>query len=194
MSENFIFQFQVPEDVCDKLIDYHKNNKDDKWSTQEQGRSPNQKEGIDVLCYPPSKNEVLLEYRKYLGSALEKYYIKYHVSPYHLQLEENFMIQYYPPNGGYKTWHNERDIYSQHQRSLVFMTYLNDVPDGGGTEFMWYPDFKINAKKGLSLIWPTDFTHTHRGVVSKHEKYIITGWFNHTYNSPPRDTMDFQIL
>ena len=30
MSENFIFQFQVPEDVCDKLIDYHKNNKDDK--------------------------------------------------------------------------------------------------------------------------------------------------------------------
>ena len=104
------------------------------------------------------------------------------------------MIQYYPPNGGYKTWHNERDIYSQHQRSLVFMTYLNDVADGGGTEFMWYPDFKVTAKKGLSLIWPTDFTHTHRGVISEHEKYIITGWFNHTYNSPPRDTMDFQIL
>ena len=83
------------------------------------------------------------------------------------------MIQYYPSNGGYKTWHNERDIYSQHQRSLVFMTYLNDIPNGGGTEFMWYPDFKVTAKKGLSLIWPTDFTHTHRGVISEHEKLSL---------------------
>ena len=35
------------------------------------------------------------------------------------------------------------------------------------------------AEKGLTLIWPTDFTHTHSGQISKtHEKYIITGWFN----------------
>ena len=59
------------------------------------------------------------------------------------------------------------------------MTYLNDIPDGGGTEFKFYPDVKIQAKKGLSLIWPTDFTHTHRGVVSEYEKYIVTGWVNH---------------
>ena len=55
----------------------------------------------------------------------------------------------------------------------------NDIPDGGGTEFKFYPDFKVNAKKGLSLMWPTDFTHTHRGVVSEYEKYIVTGWINH---------------
>ena len=59
------------------------------------------------------------------------------------------------------------------------MTYLNDVPDGGGTEFAYYPELKVNAKKGLTLLWPTDFTHTHRGVISQHEKYIITGWFHH---------------
>ena len=28
-------------------------------------------------------------------------------------------------------------------------------------------------------MWPTDFTHTHRGVVSEYEKYIVTGWINH---------------
>ena len=59
------------------------------------------------------------------------------------------------------------------------MTYLNDIPNGGGTEFKFYPDFKVNDKKGLSLMWPTDFTHTHRGVVSEYEKYIVTGWINH---------------
>ena len=186
MVENFILQFHVPENICDGLVDYHKNNKDDKWSTKEQGRNPNQKEGIDVICYPPSKNIILKEYKKHLGLGLKKYYNQYHVSPYHLQIVENFNIQYYPSDGGYKVWHNERDRYGFHERSLVFMTYLNDVPDGGGTEFMWYPEFKVNAKKGLSLIWPTDFTHTHRGIISEHEKYIATGWFSHTIHTTIR--------
>ena len=57
------------------------------------------------------------------------------------------------------------------------MTYLNDVTDGGGTE--WYhQEYQSNAKKGLSLIWPADFTHVHKGIVSPtQEKYIVTGWF-----------------
>ena len=41
------------------------------------------------------------------------------------------------------------------------------------------PELKIKANKGLTLLWPTDFTHTHRGIISQHEKYIITGWFHH---------------
>ena len=58
------------------------------------------------------------------------------------------------------------------------MTYLNNV-DNGGTEFL-FQKLKIPAKKGLTLIWPSDFTHTHRGVVSKtQEKYIVTGWMNY---------------
>ena len=55
------------------------------------------------------------------------------------------------------------------------MTYLNDVPDAG-THFK-YQDLTTPAEKGLTLIWPTDFTHPHKGQITKHhEKYIITGW------------------
>ena len=62
-------------------------------------------------------------------------------------------------------------------RALVFMTYLNDVEDGG-TEFL-HQNVYTPAKKGLTLIWPAYWTHTHRGVVSKlKEKYIVTGWIN----------------
>jgi hypothetical protein len=58
------------------------------------------------------------------------------------------------------------------------MTYLNDVPNGG-TEF-YYQGLKSPAKKGLTLIWPADWTHTHRGIVDdKNEKYIVTGWYNY---------------
>ena len=57
------------------------------------------------------------------------------------------------------------------------MTYLNNV-DEGGTEF-YYQKMITPAKKGLTLIWPTDWTHTHKGQISKtQEKFIITGWYS----------------
>jgi len=61
-------------------------------------------------------------------------------------------------------------------RVLVFMTFLNDVDDGG-TEF-FYQNITAPAVKGLTLIWPPYFTHVHRGQISNtKEKYILTGWY-----------------
>ena len=58
------------------------------------------------------------------------------------------------------------------------MTYLNDVEDGGETQWL-YQGKLVKPKKGLTAIWPTDFTHTHRGVVSPTQrKTIVTGSFN----------------
>ena len=63
-------------------------------------------------------------------------------------------------------------------RHLVWMTYLNDVEEGGETEF-YYQKLKVKPRKGLTLIWPVDWTHTHRGIVApKEEKMILTGWFS----------------
>ena len=74
--------------------------------------------------------------------------------------------------------HFERGGYATTTRMLVWMTYLNDVSDGGGTHFV-YQKHTFEAKKGRTLIWPSDFTHTHAGVVSPTQhKYIITGWMN----------------
>ena len=63
------------------------------------------------------------------------------------------------------------------------MTYLNDVTDAGGTEF-YHQKVTVTPVKGLTLVWPADWTFTHRGVPSPtQEKRIMTGWFNF---SPPR--------
>lgn len=89
-------------------------------------------------------------------------------------------IQCYGPGGGYKIWHFERDNSNDQnaRRHLAFMTYLNDVEEGGGTEFL-YQKLTIQPEKGLTLIWPSEWNFTHRGVVSEtQEKYIITGWFS----------------
>jgi hypothetical protein len=58
------------------------------------------------------------------------------------------------------------------------MTYLNTVKDGGGTEF-FHQKLTTSAEQGKTLIWPADWTHTHRGITSPtEEKYIITGWYS----------------
>ena len=88
-------------------------------------------------------------------------------------------MQWYPKGGGFKQWHTERSnaLPGSVYRHLVFMTYLNDVPDGG-TE--WYYQQKyVPAQRGYTVIWPADWTFHHRGRVSTDsEKMIITGWFN----------------
>ena len=56
------------------------------------------------------------------------------------------------------------------------MLYLNTVTDEGGTEFP-FQDITTPAIKGGLVIWPADFTHPHKGIISNtQEKYIATGW------------------
>jgi hypothetical protein len=56
------------------------------------------------------------------------------------------------------------------------MMYLNDVDDGGETEFL-YQSKRYKPVKGRVLIWPAGFTHVHRGNPPlSGEKYIATSW------------------
>ena len=95
------------------------------------------------------------------------------------KMEEFFNLQYYKPGGGYHLWHCERQSSSRSNtyRHMVWMTYLNDVPDGG-TEW-FHQDLYLPAEKGTTVIWPADWTFHHRGRKSDtSEKIIATGWYH----------------
>ena len=94
------------------------------------------------------------------------------------QLLSSFAIKIQKTNigGGYHMWHCENSQRQVSTRILAWMLYLNDVEDGGETEFL-YQCTRIKPKQGTLLIWPAGFTHTHRGNPPlSNEKYIITGW------------------
>lgn len=95
---------------------------------------------------------------------------KFQIVPFNMQA-------YTPPNGGFKQFHCERSSLFHARRNLVWMIYLNTVTDQGGTEFK-YQKLIEPAEAGKVLIWPPDFTHTHRGIPSPtQKKYILTGWY-----------------
>jgi len=79
--------------------------------------------------------------------------------------------------GGYHVWHCERAGKDSSSRVAAFMFYLNDVEEGGETEFL-YQHKRFKPKAGTLLIWPTSYTHTHRGNPPlSNDKYVLTGWF-----------------
>lgn len=85
-------------------------------------------------------------------------------------------VQRTMPGGGFHYWHFENATMEDSGRLLTFMVYLNDVEEGGETEFL-YLKKRIKPKTGRLLIWPSGFTHTHRGNPPlTNTKYIITGW------------------
>ena len=181
--ENFIYNWQIDNSVCDELIQYYKDNNEYKFEGEIGGSygaenivDKSRKESIDVNFYNPSKHPAIKKYFRELQVGYQAYTKKYDIENVMMQTNPENHIQYYPPGGGFKVWHYERGQ-ANINRALVYMTYLNDVPDGGGTEWL-YQNYKTEARKGLSVIWPAEFTHVHRGIVSQHEKYIATGWFN----------------
>lgn len=88
-------------------------------------------------------------------------------------------IQKTPVHGGYSVWHTEQGPSGSASRGLVWAIYLNDVEEGGETEFL-YQHERVKAKQGRLVIWPAGVTHPHRGNPPySNEKYIVTGWFNY---------------
>ena len=180
MTETFIYETMLSDvSLCDELINYHTNNLEYKARGQTGSGVSNTKISTDVYVHAGVQNPIIFMYVKELFDAVNKYFNKYNLSDMlTVTIKESWNIQHYKPNEGFFGWHCERSAYQSDQRALVFMTYLNDVNDGGETEF-FHQKLKVKPVKGKTVLWPTDFTHLHRGVTSPtQEKYIATGWFN----------------
>lgn len=85
--------------------------------------------------------------------------------------------------GGYHHFHSETypsmtaapDDSPLH-RVMLFMYYLNDVREGGETEFL-YQNLKLKPTRGQLVFSPCGYTHTHKGHVPlTNDKYILTSW------------------
>ena len=81
-----------------------------------------------------------------------------------------------PIGGGFHNWHYENSGLHTSHRRLVIQLYLNTIDEGGETEFL-YINKRIQAKEGSLIIFPSGYTHTHRGNPPiGGTKYIIGSW------------------
>ena len=198
IDNQFIFgDFIEDVSLCDDLIEYFEspaNQKKPGIIGAEVDKT--KKDSTDLSIRPRCMQPQIVEYIRQLNIISEKYKEKYswcHETHHPWNLVTRFNIQKYEPGQGFHAWHMERNSSLgptfATARHLAWMTYLNDVEDGGETEW-FYQKLKVKPQKGLTLIWPVEWTHVHRGITSNTEtKYIITGWYSYQYPEP----MEFYI-
>ncbi|WP_172597735.1 2OG-Fe(II) oxygenase [Sulfuriflexus mobilis] len=191
--DQFIGEFNIDTEICDSLVSLFKKSKINGLVRRGQvggehgyGVNPELKDSWDLgLIMVPDDMQIkfkIPDYYNALKECVDKYFSSYPSlnNSGQFSLVESPIIQHYMPGGGYFLPHYERANFQTTTRMLVWMTYLNDVTEGGGTHFT-YQNLTKEARKGRTLIWPTDFTHTHHGIASMtQDKYIITGWLNYS--------------
>ena len=186
LNPNFIGSWVMDSAVlCDGLIDFFESNQDrQKRGVSESGTNLDNKKSTDLSVAPKEinlpGNEVLKEYFHSLFECHKDYLDQWpFVAEFAGKLEiGQFNLQRYHSGDHFQKLHTERSGLSSLHRVFAWMTYLNDVDEGGSTYFSHY-DIKVQPRKGLTLIWPAEWTHAHKGnVVNSGSKYIITGWMH----------------
>jgi len=171
----FIYEDKINKKICKDLIDVFKKNKKIKEKNKHT-------EMTTVFC--KSSASYLNEYSKAIMKIINNYKKKYEYvdknqSPW--SIFPLLKIQKYEPKKCYHSWHCELDgAVERQKRILAFTTYLNDIKEGGETEFL-YQKTKIKPTEGKTILFPPFWTHTHKGNTTKEIKYIVTGWFSYVH-------------
>ena len=183
-NPHFIGSWQIePTSICEELINYFESNHAKQFpGGTERGINKDVKDSIDISFKPKDINLQGNEsFKVYFDQLFECYKNYIEEWPFLKTMTPEleigyFNLQKYNPGQHFKNIHTERSSIETLHRIFAFMTYLNDVEEGGSTYFSHY-DLEIQPKKGLTLIWPAEWTHAHRGNILKTgSKYIITGW------------------
>lgn len=186
LSPNFIGSWDLEDNsLCDELIMYfEKNPTKHKKGVTQGGLNTETKKTTDISILPSelnlSNNLIIKKYISSLFDCHKDYLIQW---PFLSSLAQkldigSFNLQRYQAGDHFQQIHTERSSLDTLHRVLAWMTYLNDVDHGGSTYFQHY-DIEVQPRKGLTLIWPAEWTHAHRGnLLHQGSKYIITGWMD----------------
>lgn len=98
--------------------------------------------------------------------------------------DRGYLIHKYDKLDGFYHWHNDFLVLSNGQwRVLTFLWYLNDVEEGGETEFI--DGTTIKPEAGKLLIFPATWSLKHRARRPlSGDKYVMTGWLYSGFDAP----------
>ena len=173
--ESYILTDYIDPKICDSIIENYEDNFDKSNFDKLRGYHRINNGKLSKPLMKQYLNEVITVEKKYR----ERFS---HISQgTKWGITSPFNIQKYDPGNAYNPIHIECGGPREGKmvRILALTTYLNDVFEGGETEFITQ-GLKVKPRKGLTVIWPAGWTHPHRGIPAPNEtKYIITGWFSY---------------
>jgi len=183
IGDDFIASFEevIPDNLCDRYIEYFDNWMKN-YGVGVRKSLQVEDSAIDAMTYRFYNDSLRMEHlnapfiNQFMSNVWPVYCERFQALSGSSKIIFDMKVQKTVPGQGYHIWHCENNLITERNRVCAFMMYLNDVEEGGETEFL-YQKKRIKPKKGKVLIWPAQFTHMHRGNPPlSGEKYIITGW------------------
>ena len=174
-----IYEGVFDKEYCNSLINHFDTETTTKYWQRTKEDRPNFVTQDTILSLPKD-DKLLTPFNNILLQAILPLYLKKYIipiGPESFDLEEANNIQRTFPSEGYHMWHCENNMKKDSiTRMLAYTLYLNDVEEGGETEFL-YQSLRVKPITGTLCIFPTYFTHSHRGNPPlSGKKYILTGW------------------
>lgn len=180
--DGFIGEFDgfVDEQYCKEIINYYKSF-DDLHVFQGKYLPKHIRDDEGLFFLDPNRiHDLHPHYSQYFFKVLKEQILPIYYEKFSILQEKEYACKQLKmkkivAGGGYHQWHYE-SIKNDVDRKIVVQLYLNDIKEGGETEFL-YQNKRISAKRGKILLWPADWTYTHRGnpPIGK-EKFILTTW------------------
>lgn len=194
-GENFIrvIEDAMTHEQCAKLIDgFHAIH--DHGGSYTRQKSEGTSKGIkadtaidaaELLLtnlFKPLQEHMLIMLNKHITTYVEDF----ETGMFGIEVEDQFpmsqsgiKIQMTKPSEGYHVWHCENSNLANKSRFLTWILYLNDIAEGGETEFIHLSE-RVTPKTGRLVIFPAGWTHVHRGNPPLSDtKYIATGWMEY---------------
>jgi hypothetical protein len=180
-----IFDNFFPNELIDNAIEYFKFCDQNKITYQREDPEIRKDTSIYIDPHPIKIKNPSIEAR---GDIYHRFVKIFYDNIYPIYLNKfiylkkiksvifNIKIQKTNPSEGYHIWHFESSAKELQNRTTSFILYLNDVNEGGETEFL-YQKLRVKPLKNRLVLWPAAYTHIHRGNPPLEEsKYILTGW------------------
>lgn len=194
MEYNFVevYDNAVDKQTCENIIKHFEEVKNAGLSIDRQSKEGVAKLTKDTDMYDLTETPDLLPsnsitsandkiifqtFKEAFWNCYNQYITKYDLTQTTTHTLDGYVkIQKTVPGQGYHIWHWEQDSVHHGHRLLLVMLYLNDVEEGGETEFL-YQGIRVKPKQGSIMICPGSFTHTHRGNPPlTGEKYVMNTW------------------
>jgi hypothetical protein len=145
-----ILDNMLTHEQCDHLINTYR----DKLDTSR----ANSHLGYEFLEYDSRNEDFMVEMTKTVTDKYIEAFPWIHTTQTLWGVGE-WRIKRFPPGNSFGVWHSEQNI-PYEKRIMCMLVYLTD--NNCGTEFMATNEI-VESKRGRVVIFPTQWTHAHRG-------------------------------
>ena len=191
---DFIYEIKnsIPDELCDDIINMYELEENKYGGLVFSGLRKDIKDTTDLLMPKNEKkwekvekilyNTLTIGFAEYMNHINKSEYISKNTRHNVLESDKSyindFMIQKYEKCKGKYVYHSDfsADFEKKAYRVITFIWYLNNVTEGGETEF--WGNYTIKPEKGKLVFFPASWCYPHRGKMPiSDDKYIITNWF-----------------